>query len=510
MAVSAKVGEPKLLQFSVTGPDGFTRVVGLDPSELTVELWIDDGAGNRVQSAQAVPIFALDPAVGEYAARVTPAVALDHYLVVRHPPTFSDWAEHIEVSAADIDDVKAAVDQIAAGVAAGTYLVGLEGGPWAAGQALQVTLTFRNANTRDLFNPAAVRRIELLSTDAATVLQAKEAGDIENLGVGRRRVLFAALANAGTYYLRIYFTGVAGEGETFSVQAASVLAAGGNVIAGVISVEDLLADYLAVAVDDDPQVALLKGPNGEDLVPVRFIQRAIRTNAVAVERLLETDFAVKRYACRPDLGDVPLVKGEDYDVEEDAYPWLGQRTTLRSGKITLRHVPLVRVNRVRMIYGSRVLYSIPTSWITAERRTGTLEIVLDGTGTFEQKEQVAVTLVALGDFLGDAISRNVIPNFWAIDYEAGLGEVPDDLVDTVAWRAIAEVLGLAAVKANKLAVQSQSLSMDGVSRSQSVSDSQPGGRFSRVLSLPHIQKHLDDEWVRKTLRPLVRASVRVL
>ena len=59
------------------------------------------------------------------------------------------------------------------------------------------------------------------------------------------------------------------------------------------------------------------------------------------------------------------------------------------------------------------------------------------------------------------------------------------------------------MKANKAAVGSKSVSMDGVSRSQSTQDSQPGGRYSRLL-----QTDLVKMWTDPTDAALLRLKSR--
>lgn len=278
-----------------------------------------------------------------------------------------------------------------------------------------------------------------------------------------------------------------------------------GVIAGVISVADFLADYIGDVADEAAIFGLLKGPNGEELIAERVIERAIRTNAASVEDVLEVKFAATRYACRPDIGDTPLVEGDDYDVEDDPYDWIAGQTSLRGGKLTLRHGPVRSIERIRMLYGSRVLYELPTTWANLKKATATLQFLVDGSGTLNQQEAVATSLVALDDFMAQDMTRGRIPNFWGIDYTAGLATVPDDVIAAVSWRAAAEVLALADAKANKLAVQSQNISQDGVSRSQSTSSAQPGGRFSRLLEQPRIKRWLDDDYLlrftKQRLRP---------
>lgn len=504
--MTGKVGVPVSVQFALYQADGFTRLVG-EAANIVSALFRSTVNGGRELAALPVAIAELAAQPGEYVATFTPDVADRVYtLILRHAQSSADIEETIQVWTATPSDLDAALDAAAAGV-----LVGIEGGPWQTGAAMQVTVGFRD-RALNLFSPSAVRRVELIAPDAVTILQAIEGAGILTPAFGKRRVTFAAPVAVGTHYVRVFYTALAGGPEAFAVLPADVLAAAGAVVAGIISVDELLQDYLALIAGDDPQVALLRGPNGEDLIPTRFIEAAIRRNATNVERLLETTFAHRRYATKPEVGDTPLVRGVDYDEEEDAYPWLsGGRTSFRSGKIVLRHPPLVSIQRVRLIYGTRVLYECPLQWFRNQyKRSATIEVVLDGSGTLVQKEQVAVMLSVLGDFYADAISRNVVPGFWCFDYTAGLDEVPEDVKAAVAWRAVAEILPVAAVKANKLAVTSQSRSLDGVSRSQGVNDSQPGGRFSRLLSVPHIQKWLDDKWLVETLRPAVRRSVVVL
>lgn len=114
--VQGKLGRVIRLQFALIDASGYDRVTGEDPANFTVELWIDDGAGGRAladpedgdlpawQQVEVV-IEELVPARGEYVATFTPLVPRDHYLVVRHDDTASDWCETVQVAAADATDL---------------------------------------------------------------------------------------------------------------------------------------------------------------------------------------------------------------------------------------------------------------------------------------------------------------------------------------------------------------------------------------------------------------------
>lgn len=112
--MQVKLNRPAILQFALIDDDGYTRIEGADLDGFTVELWIDDGTGERVLADSAdgdLPAWQRIEATvaelgnGEYSVTFTPLVARVHYVVVRHDDTSSDWSETVQVVVSDLTDL---------------------------------------------------------------------------------------------------------------------------------------------------------------------------------------------------------------------------------------------------------------------------------------------------------------------------------------------------------------------------------------------------------------------
>ena len=112
--MQGKINKPAILQFALIDDDGYTRIEGADLDGFTVELWIDDGTGERVLADstdgdlpawQRIEATVAELGNGEYSVTFTPLVARVHYVVVRHDDTSSDWSETVQVVVSDLTDL---------------------------------------------------------------------------------------------------------------------------------------------------------------------------------------------------------------------------------------------------------------------------------------------------------------------------------------------------------------------------------------------------------------------
>lgn len=245
----------------------------------------------------------------------------------------------------------------------------------------------------------------------------------------------------------------------------------------LISADDVIDLYLSGE-------SLLLDAENNRVVSDEMIEQQIANQTAIAAAVLGVPLEARRYAARPDVaiqGQDPL-DPDDYDVVTDCCPWVARKSTLDFGGITLRHRPIISIQRVRALVGDTVLYTVPPSWITFNRQNGTVEVV-----PASPSNAFAEILVANGIINTWVYGRERIPNFWAIDYTAGftaesaLDTFPA-ILDWIVWNALAKVLGLATIKLNPQGVTNQSVSKDGVSRSFSSDESKPGGRFARLLS----------------------------
>ncbi len=393
-------------------------------------------------------------------------------------------------------------------------LVALAGDPFQVDDAMQVTVSFRAAATLALYNPSSVVAIELIDTDGETVLQTREGADIQNVGVGARRVVFNAVDTVGFYYVRTTFVPQLGDDETIdnhSIQVANLAAVA---VAGVLSVDEIRGDFLgSFGADDLFDMLVEEDEDGvpQPILPDATIAAHIRQQAAYVERALEVHLKTTRFACRPELtipGGTPLVHGEDYDEEVDPLDMQWPHSGGPAGILTLPHNPVWRITRARIIYGQTVLYTLPTRWFNLNRNHGVVRMIVDS-GSYEFAQSAIAYSATFGWILGAAGMRGQKwPLVWALDYEGGLPSVPEDVKALIGWRAVSTLLPVAARRANRAAVQSQSTSKDGVSRSMSVADSQPGGRFSALLQADAIKEWCSKEKIDE-MRRLVRGSAKV-
>ena len=527
MTIQAKVDVPVDVQFTLYAADGFTRLTG-QADALDIELWRTAPGGAPLlvfrklgldpATVNLVPVAVVEnedeggePAF-EYTATFTSPVAdVVYTLVIRHPESNADHEEYIQVWTATLSDIRAAIDAVAAG-----YLVTLSGEPFQVDDPMTLTVQFWTQRGPALTNPASVVSIELLARDGATVLQTKEGADIANLGLGTRRAVFAAVEDVGFYFVRTTFVGIDGGAELTDIHTVQVANLAAVAVAGVMSVEEFLRDFLGVMPGIDDPFDLLSEEDPETgelrrLLPDETRAAAIRREARYVERRVGLKLSTTRYACRPDLvipGEAPLVRGEDYDEEVDPQDLHWPHTTGPGAIFTLPTRPVSRITRARMIYGQTVLYTLPTRWFNLNRRQGHVRMIVD-TGVFQNAAAAVAYSATFGWIIGAAGMRGMKwPLVWALDFEGGLPEAPEEVKALIGWRAVGNILPVAARKANAAAVQSQSTGKDGLSRSMSVSDSQPGGRFYALLESAVIKDWMSNDKLAE-IRKLVRGGVRV-
>lgn len=345
--------------------------------------------------------------------------------------------------------------------------------------------------------------------DAVVVSFFRDRAAVAIEGAVVREQLDAAGDGIGIYYLTftpplpgLYLVTVEWAGErrtlTVNVRLAGALPpeAIGERIAGILSVEELRLDFIG----DLPDLAAAFRPLVEvdgdgvarELLGDRELANAIRAAIARVERDADVRLGGEvRYATHPEIagpgGGAPLVRGVDYDDIADPHAWVPGLHSWPFGTWTLAHHPIKRLDRVRAFLGNVPIYEFPTGWFTVNHATGQVNMNPSTAGSAEgvaEQVQVAYAIDALSVRRGPYPDR--YPDFWAFDYTATSlsdGRHAELIRQHVGWMATALVLGKAAVKANKLGVTSQSASKDGVSRSFGTSDSQPGGRFARLLGL---------------------------
>lgn len=502
--LQAKAGQPAIVGFALYGADEYTALPG-EAANVIVELSRTNAANDGVEAANdvAVTITESQSFPGNYYAIFeVPAghVGRTYYLVVRHDESFADHQFTIQVVAA-------------AGANEG-YIVSVSGHPWGINQPVVVTWTILGKINLQPVVPETLISADLIDIDAVTILQTIDGPDLAVGGVGIYTGSFNAVPALGTYYARLTFLGAAGEPNTVWIDRVVVENLGAVVVNGIISLDDFKDGYLGRFPGQPDAAQLLRGDGGEQLVSDAAIERAIIDQAALVGRRLSTTLGLTRYAARPGVtrgGGTALVKGVDYDEEADPLDFDHLHAGTAHGQLTLPHTHVKRITRARVIYGETVLWELPTRWFSLRHRQGTAFVIVDSVDADATGEGVTFSAIfaIVNAWVATGFPR--VPLVWAVDYEAGLTDLLEKYADvraTIIWRAVATVLGLAAVAANKQAVQSQSTGKDGLSRSLSVGDSQPGGRYYRLLESPIIKDWLTDEHLAR-LRKLVRPGIRI-
>lgn len=494
-----KVGTAITISFALFEADNFTRLAGRADA-VDVELWrAADGGGrvllyrrlNGVADVEDVPVAITETATaGEYDAVFTPATAGRYFLVVRDGQSKTDLDEApIDVTESSIDDI-----------AAPAYLVALDGAAYGVGAPLVLTWQFRtNRAPYNVVAAPVITRAELIARDAATVLQTIQGADFESPSPTLRRATFAAVAQIGTYFVRLVFAGNPGE----VIDRVPVDNLDAEPVAGIMSLQTFYEQFCGAFPGEPPGRDLLRGDNGEQLIGDEGVAAAIRGEAVYVGRRMGVTLASTRYATHPEVaspGSSPLVKGTDYDVEEDPYDW-GVHNSLRLGVLTLRHTPIIRLNRIRLFHGYTPLFQLPVRWGNVRHKAGSVEIIVDRGDLVYFGESVLAPAVT--GMIQSVIGFQRMPAVWCFDYEAGLETVPDDVVAVIGMRALARILTIIGTKANKMGVSSQSTGKDGLSRSISVA----ADRYQRIMQSPYMQAMISEDQLnrlRKSLKPGIK------
>ncbi len=183
------------------------------------------------------------------------------------------------------------------------------------------------------------------------------------------------------------------------------------------------------------------------------------------------------------------------DIEEPAYDyealqWMGERW----GMLRLSWRPVRSVSKVILTApGSQRVYTVPDSWIALDKRQGMLQI--------RPAEGPAVLVTFAGSLLGLMGAGRGIPQSIYVDYTTGYTpEVLEahhrDLLRGVRLRALLSTMQSVAGLATPAGAQSGSLSLDGLSRSQSWGGK--WGAYSGVIELAIAEEErIRDAWLTK-------------
>jgi hypothetical protein len=252
-----------------------------------------------------------------------------------------------------------------------------------------------------------------------------------------------------------------------------------NMFGEVLTADDLRYTYLW-GLD-------FRSTNGQE-----YTDEQIRTKVVSsiseIERALKITINKKRILTQPDTG---LVRGVDYDIEEDPYPFRPDKWH-QMGMINLRRRPVISLERIEFfsVVDSKILDL--SSWIRLDKTKGRVNISFPKTG-----DSGVFPGLAYGIMMAQRYAVNYhYPHGFKIDYTAGYPDascVDADLRDIIGKIAACKLLNI--IGDGLIAgFSSSSLSMDGFSESFSSTQSATNAYFGARIGvyLKDIENYLKE------------------
>ena len=168
--------------------------------------------------------------------------------------------------------------------------------------------------------------------------------------------------------------------------------------------------------------------------------------------------AVRKLEMLCDISILSLtINAEQHDYDASDYIQWGFLRTFK--------VPVKQIDELRGVYPTNVsAVRFPSEWIEFRADTGQINIVANGGGLGQVVIGQGGTILPM--LYG---GMSTLPNLWQIDYVAGMDEMnlPRPIVEAVAKMAASEILTMMSDLIRPLGVNSQSVSIDGLSQSQS-------------------------------------------
>ena len=156
--------------------------------------------------------------------------------------------------------------------------------------------------------------------------------------------------------------------------------------------------------------------------------------------------------------------GVDYDEDGDLLQWSSVSSSQWS-QVRLPHTNILRILGIRGVYQGRTVYRIPTEWVDGNQiangfvrirptTTGTINSLVDNSGKF-----LDVTLL-------EALGNQIVPGFWAVDYEYGFanGYIAKEICDVIMKKASIVLLDQIGQGISR-GISSRSASADGLGSS---------------------------------------------
>lgn len=307
---------------------------------------------------------------------------------------------------------------------------------------------------RQLFNQIRVYR-SIDSTDGTdgTFTEITESGTRVNLIGTSRNYTFVDVEGNADYWYRITYYNSRSNKESPPSRAQQGRA---SPALSVLSVDELKINYLfGVDLTDD------QGTPYPDSLFQFYIESAVQFVQDKLDIVLPpTQFLDER---------------QDYIRQDyNKYIWM-----------QLLHRPVLSVERVRLVLPTnQQIIEYNTDWIYTDKDAGTIEIVPGGG---------QITLGQTGAFLPLVFGgQDYLPQAFRIDYTAGFNVVPGDIREVIGMFASLGPFNIAGDLVAGAGIQSQSISMDGLSQSLATTNSSTNAGYGARLLLYF--KQLKEMW----------------
>ena len=184
---------------------------------------------------------------------------------------------------------------------------------------------------------------------------------------------------------------------------------------------------------------VLCGANGEEL-PDSFYETKLAVAAAKLSELTNVDV----------FETVRVGEAHDYYVND----------YLRYGFFQLFHQPTRSVEAIRAMYGNQTNQVYPSNWVRLDMAHSQINLV-PYSGSIAQ-------VAGIADYL-PFYTQGFVPGLWQIDYTSGFDpeNIPLLVADAVCKLAVIDMLTVMSNLVGPIGVNSQSLSVDGLSQSRS-------------------------------------------
>lgn len=263
-----------------------------------------------------------------------------------------------------------------------------------------------------------------------------------------------------------------------------------------ISPEDIL--------EEDLYSILIKAKGEAAPLSPGAVAAKLRAAEDYYERVLQIFLGVRRVASAPQTRtDPPLVRGTDYDIAGRAFDFEPDLCVDgRWGWITLDYAPVVGIDRFFFSYPGALgasAFQVPIEWLMVDEKFGSVQIIPSSRNA---------ALVPFNAYIMSVLSGGAgLPRSIYIDYRAGftrddLLDHHADLLEGIRIRTCLLLFGiLNNIRTGGLG--SQSLGMDGLSRSQSFVAGKYGAYSGTIQQYLEREQEILHTWKNQEQGPIM-------